>query len=115
MSLWADYIREFRGEAYMTFLEYPNCFVAYSMPEGECILIHDIYVKPEFRKAGCGKALLSDVEKIGLEAGRKYVLTEIEVGTPLTEVSIKAQLKVGFLPVAAQNGIIVMRKEITHG
>lgn len=115
MSLWADYIRELRGPEFRYFLEYSDCFAVISYPAGQwadCIIIHDMYVKPELRKQGRGKTLLEDVCQLGLKAGRKYVCAELEIATQTFEGAFKAQTAVGFMPVSANNGIIVMKKEL---
>lgn len=114
MSLWADYIKEIRGEAAHTFLEFPECFVSYSLPAWapDCIMIHDMYVVPALRKSGRGRALLSDVEEIGRKAGKKYVIAELEINTLTFQEAFAAQTSVGFRPIAAQNGIICMQKEL---
>lgn len=117
MSLWADYIRELRGPDSRVFLEYPYCFASYSLPElsPDVMIIHDMFVAPAFRKNGRGKVLLSELEEIGRKAGRKYVLSELEIQTKTFDVAFKAQVAAGFLPVAAANDIIVMRKTIEGG
>lgn len=114
MSLWAEYIRELRGPDFRQFLEYPDCFAVYSVPEGkDCIIIHDMYVRPDLRKSGRGKALLADIEDIGRKAGRTCLLAELELGTLSVQTAFRAQTAVGFQPISAYNGIIAMRKEIT--
>ena len=113
MSLWAEYIAELRGPEYRQWLEFPDCFAAYSLPEDkECIIIHDMYVKSWARKSGRGKLLLDDVCEIGRKAGKKFVVAEIELNTLTVDQALGAQLAVGFKPVAAYTGIICMRKEL---
>lgn len=113
MSLWADYVTELRGPDFRKWLEYPDGFVAYSLPEGsDCIIIHDMYVKPELRKAKRGSALLEDVCEIGRTAGRKYVVAEIELAALTALGALRAQMAAGFVPVAAGNGSICLKREI---
>ena len=116
MSLWADYIKELRGPEFRQWLEYPDGFVAYSLPAGnDCIIIHDMYVKPELRESGRGSALLIDVCEVGRRAGRKYVVAEVELATLTATTALKAQLAVGFSPVVVGNGNIFLQKEILNG
>lgn len=113
MSLWADYIAELRGPDFRKFLEYPDCFAAYSVPPDlNCIIIHDMYVKPELRETGRGTALLTDICEIGRTAGKSHVIAELELGTRTAEVAFRAQTAAGFIPRAAHNGIIHMEKEL---
>lgn len=115
MSLWSDYITELRGDR--TFLEYPDCFASYSFPAWapECIIIHDMYVKPELRRAGRGLSLLQDIEEIGRKAGCKAILAELEIATKTFPTAFAAQVSGGFVPIAAKNDTICMRKEINYG
>lgn len=119
MSLWSDYIQELRGPGFREFLEYPDCFAVYSIPKlepwNDCVIIHDMYVKPELRKQGRGSVLLDDIAEIGRKAGRSYIAAELELGTLSFESAFRSQIAAGFVPFSAQNGIIVMRKEITNG
>lgn len=112
MSLWSDYIQELRGDR--MFLEYPDCFVSYSLPAyaPECIIIHDMYVIPELRKSGRAKALLADVEAVGRKAGCAAVVCELEISTKTFPVAFASQIAVGFMPIGTRNDIIVMRKAI---
>lgn len=117
MSLWSQYIDELRGPEHRHFIEYPDCFVSYSFPDWapSCILIHDMYVIPDLRKSGRGSALLSDVCELGRKAGKVAVLAELELATRTFDQAFRAQIASGFVPIAAQNGIICLRKEITGG
>lgn len=115
MSLWADYINEIRGDR--VFIEYPDCFASYSFPDWvpTCIVIHDMYVTPDLRKSGRGTALLNDICEIGRKAGKTSVIAELEITTKTFQQAFKAQTAVGFVPIAAKNDIICMRKEIANG
>lgn len=113
MSLWADYTKELRGQGFRHWLEYPDCFIAYSFPEwGPIIFIHDMYVAPEMRRSGRGTALLNEVTEIGRKAGKRYAVAELEINTLTFEQAFNAQIASGFIPTAAQPGIICMRKVI---
>lgn len=117
MSLWADYITELRGPDFRSFLEYPDCFASYSLPAHipHALIVHDIFVRPELRRGGRGLALLRDLEAVGRKAGRTLILAELELGTRTFDVALRAQLAAGFSPISADNGIIVMQKEIANG
>lgn len=116
MSLWAQYITELRGPV-RHWLEYPDCFVSYSFPDWlpDCLIIHDMFVLPELRKSGRGKALLDDVFEAGRKAGKRYVVAELELGTLTFDMAFRAQTAVGFVPVGAKNDILCMKKEIPNG
>jgi GNAT superfamily N-acetyltransferase len=113
MSLWSEYIAELRGPDFRKWLEDEDGFVAYSLPiDGECIIVHDMYVKPEVRKMGIGKEYLKKICEIGKEAGRKFVISEVELATGVTASSMAAQLAVGFVPVKTSPDTIYLRKVI---
>ncbi len=114
MSLWADYVKELRGEHAPQFIEFDWGFISYTFPEkhANCINIEDIYVIPSERKSGKGTELLDMVRAIGLKAGKKYVTCQLELHTKVYQVSLKAQMAAGFIPIAAENGKIYSMREV---
>uniref|UniRef100_A0A3P8V1W8 Spermidine/spermine N1-acetyltransferase family member 2a, tandem duplicate 1 n=1 Tax=Cynoglossus semilaevis TaxID=244447 RepID=A0A3P8V1W8_CYNSE len=48
---------------------YALYFFSYSSWKGRCVYLEDLYVMPEFRGKGIGKALMSKVAQLGLEVG----------------------------------------------
>lgn len=113
MSLWAEYINELRGGK-VSFIEQEHGFISWSFPEWahNCIMINDIYVRPDARMQGVGKLLLEQVCEIGRKAGRLYVTSELHLDTCIYAESMRAQIAVGFVPVAAENGRIFMRRSL---
>ncbi|CAL8377746.1 unnamed protein product [Boreogadus saida] len=48
---------------------YALYFLSYSSWKGRCVYMEDLYVMPEFRGKGIGKALMSKVAQLGMAAG----------------------------------------------
>ena len=113
MSLWSDYLKELRGEDAHQFIELPWGFVSYSFPQWAptCIQIEDMYVVPEERKLGRGNELLGMVQAIGLKAGKLFVTAQLELNTLTFENAMRVQLAAGFIPIAAENGKIYLRRD----
>lgn len=107
-SHWAAYNEELGGPI---FLEKPWGFCSYAMIEGG-IWIKDIYIVPEERRKGRGKDLIREIEDIARAAGKTFLIAEAQMNSPVRLDSIKAQIAVGFVPGAADNGVLYSRKEI---
>lgn len=110
-SLWLQYVEELmdrRG------IEYDWGFVHYSYPAWaqDCIMIDDLFVAPEHRKSGKGKILFDGVSEIGRLAGKKWLIAHLELGTRKYVDSWAAQLAVGLLPISAEQGKILVRKQL---
>lgn len=112
-SLWAQYCTELLGGA-RTFLETEWGFISYSFPQAvpNAVMIHDMYVIPEERRAGRGRELFDRVCWIGKEAGKTAVLAEAELSSKVFMESFRAQLAVGLVPIAADRDKILTRKEL---
>lgn len=111
-SLWARYVDELLGGS-KQFIECEWGFVSYSFPTWiDAIQIEDMYIVPECRKQGRGAELFAKVCALGREAGRKYVIAQLEMTSRVVTESMRAHLAVGLVPVAAENGKILMRKEL---
>lgn len=110
-SLFADYISELTGGVRRA-IEREYGFVHYQFPAWaqDCILIDDIYVKPEVRKAGWGRKLFEEIEELGRKAGKKAVIAQLDLTSEKRHESWAAHLAVGLVPITAEGGKILMRK-----
>lgn len=114
-SLWAQYVEELLG-GQRKFIECEWGFASYSFPimhPPTSIMIHDMFILPEYRKQGRGGDLFNKVCEIGKENGKTNVLAEVELASEVALESLKAQLAVGLVPIAAENGKILTRKVLT--
>lgn len=113
MSLWAEYIKELRGNK-ISFIEYEWGFISYEFPiwAQDSILASDLYVKPEFRRSGYGSKLMEEVMAIGRLAGKHYFIGNVELGTAITAESMRAHIGAGLVPMSATNDRILMRRPL---
>lgn len=108
MSLWSEYVAERDGSEV---IEKDFGFIQYRM-QGEACVIDEIYVKPEFRMQGRGLELFEQVCGRARLSGKKAVLSELYVTRMNATEALKAQLAAGFIPIAAEAGIIVLKYEL---
>jgi GNAT superfamily N-acetyltransferase len=112
-SLWAQYITEVR-QGNVKFIEYEWGFISYEFPvwAQDAILALDLYVIPEGRRAGRGSQLMEEVMGIGRLAGKKWFLGHVEIGTGVTNESMRAHIGAGMIPIGANNDKILMRRPL---
>lgn len=108
MSLWADYHKETEGHEV---IENEYGFVRYSISAPNCF-IHDLYVSPAHRRHNHGSFLAKKVTKLALEAGCTRLWSQVGLGSFTANEALKANLAYGFIVREAQNGFIIMSKEI---
>ncbi|XP_010904244.1 diamine acetyltransferase 2 isoform X2 [Esox lucius] len=65
----AEVPEEHRSKEGHTKVGYALYFYSYSSWKGRAVYMEDLYVMPEFRGKGIGKALMSKVAQLGLAAG----------------------------------------------
>lgn len=114
MSLWSDYHKETEGHEV---IETEYGFVRYSITAPLC-WIHDLYVCPEHRRHNHGSFLAKKVTALAIEAGCTHLWSQVGLGSRTANDALKANLSFGFLVQGAQNGFIIMSKDITgdqHG
>lgn len=108
-------------EQYKLYLEetYPgqSCYIdsqgrgwaSYKIDGEECYINH-CYLAPDYRGKTMMSELCSNIEKIALESGCKYMTGTVEIGTGVPERSVKMMLNDGYSIHSANNNIIVMIK-----
>jgi GNAT superfamily N-acetyltransferase len=107
-SLWARYHEETEGHQV---IETDKAFVRYHISPPLC-LIHDIYVAPEVRSHGHGKAIMSRVTQEAREKGCTHLWSQVGLGMLCANESLKANLGYGFVVQRAENGFIIMTKDL---
>lgn len=110
-SLYAQYIREVTTDH---IIETEEGFVTYRyLNENKSVYIIDIFTLPKARKQGTA-ANLRDL--VIVNAKRKYdcreLLGTVCLSNPGSTISLMIQLEYGMQLVSAQNGAIVLRKDI---
>lgn len=108
MSLWADYISEREGNSV---IEEDFGFIEFRLSPPVC-LIHSLYVRPGDRRSGVGAALADRVAELAKEAGCTLLWSQVVTTTLNATESLKAVLAYGFKVQDAQNGVIVLTKDI---
>lgn len=107
-SLWARYYEEFNGTQ---MIETEWGFIAFNfLPEA--VFVSEIFIVPEMRAGGLGLRLLEEVAEIGRKSGKTHILANVLLGTNVCAEALKTQLNVGFVPIAAESGKILLRREI---
>lgn len=107
--MYVDYWRE-KDTATVIEKDYGFAVVVPDSPE--VLYLKEIYIKPEFRKSGKGRELLTEVESIAKEAGMTHVLGSVCTGISGDTDSLKAQLACGFRLLKSDNYMIFLIKEI---
>jgi ribosomal protein S18 acetylase RimI-like enzyme len=108
MSLWADYHKETEGHSVH---ETERGFIRYSCEPPNCY-IHDLYVRPECRRSGHGTELADVVAERARESGCTYLWSRVGLGSATAQEALKANLAYGFMVREAQNGFMIMSKDI---
>ena len=114
MSLWSDYILEREGNAV---IEEGWGFIEFRISPPVC-QIHSLYVRPVDRLSGRGSELADRVVEIARREGCTLLWAQVVTTTLNATESLKAILGYGFTVQEAQNGVIVLTKDITgdeHG
>uniref|UniRef100_A0A672J452 Diamine acetyltransferase 2-like n=1 Tax=Salarias fasciatus TaxID=181472 RepID=A0A672J452_SALFA len=91
-----------------TKIGYALYYFAYSSSKGRTVHMEDLYVMPEFRGKGIGKALMSKVAQLGMAAGCKQ-LDFIVKDTNTSAIDFYA--RTGCFDVTEHHGYHLMRCE----
>lgn len=108
MSLWAEYVKETLGREV---IETDYGFASYHVRGDDCYL-EDLYVVPEFRRAGGATRLGELVREKAIKAGCKSLTTTVNCTFKDPSTSLKACLSYGFQIHQTGQNFIVLRKEI---
>jgi ribosomal protein S18 acetylase RimI-like enzyme len=106
--MYADYIREREGKEV---LETDKGFAVYSF-EGPYCYIQDIYVKPDFRRSRAAWEMGETISSLAKAKGCKYLSGTVYAGTNGATESLVGQLAYGFKLHSAENGKILLYKEL---
>ena len=107
-TLYAKYMKE-RQNAEI--LENENGFIVYGIGGEECFLM-EIYIEPSSRGGPTLKRLMDTLSDIAMECGCKSISATIHVVDPHATKTIASAIKIGFEIKVAQNGIIIIAKNL---
>lgn len=108
MSLWAEYVKEREGHEV---IEEPWGFLRYHIAP-PLLCIDDLYIQPEYRRGERGSELADRVTRIARESKCTHLWAQVWPHTLNATDSLKAVLAYGFQVTGAQNGAIILLKEI---
>jgi len=110
-SLWAHYKTEMHG---LTVIEEPWGFCAFCEAP-DSIFIDEFYVIPEHRKSGLGRELLGRIKMFAHKSGKKLLSSTVTLNSNTANLSLLAQLSVGFRVVRAENNALLLHLSLEDG
>lgn len=110
-NLFADYLKERLGQE---IIENEHGFIIYKINGNECFLA-EMYIKPESRRSGHGKSLLTELKVIGLDAGCEYITATIHQVDKNAHFTMAGAISCGFKIHNAHNNVITIILNINGG
>lgn len=107
-TLYAKYIKERCGREVF---ENEHGFITYQIKGEECFLA-DMCIEPSKRGSRIFKDMIDHLTRIAKGSGCKVVTATIYMADAGKEHSISSALKVGFKILRAENGVILLGKEV---
>lgn len=104
---WDEYLKRYELDCHKTYYG----FVTYKM-QGDCGIIYDMYVKPEFRKHTYAWLLHDYVLKLAKSNGKRCFMTFSDFKGKNHMAGIKAMKVAGFIPAFKTNEEFVFIKGI---
>lgn len=109
MSLYLEYLTERTSDS---IIETALGFVTYRYLNETQVYIVDIYVRPEFRKAGVCSALADQVVKEAKVKGRAELIGTVQPSAKNSTASLKVLLGYGMILQSASQDCIIFKKDI---
>ena len=107
-TLYAKYIKERCGRHA---LENDHGFLTYQFNGEECFLA-DMYIDPSKRGTRLFKEMIDQLVVLAKDHGSKIVTATIYMADQGKEHTLASSLKVGFKILRAENGVILLGKEV---
>lgn len=108
--MYKEYLKE-RENAEL--VEFPHGFIVLKiLPDS--IYLQDIYVKPEFRKLGVGREMLTHVEQVAVAAGKKSILGSCSPAANGATGSMKSMFACGFELLSCEKDMIYLTKDLSQ-
>lgn len=108
MSLWADYHRETEN---LETIEDADGFICFSYAP-PFVQVHDLYVRPERRRTKHAWSLADRASARAKELGAQALWSKVWTGSKTADGALKANLAYGFKVIGAENGYIIMTKDL---
>lgn len=108
-SLYAEYVTERTKDLV---LETINGFVLYRYLNDCQVYIVDVYVKPEFRKAGIASEMVGEIAAEAKAVGCTEMIVTVVPSTHGSTTSLKVVLAYGFQLLSATQDLIIFKKEL---
>lgn len=108
MSLFADYKAEREGKLV---IETDKAFAIYSIVKDSCY-IEDIYVSPEFRKAGVAKQMADFISDIAKQKNCKYLFGSVAPSGKGSQESLKILLAYGMRLHSSMSDMVFFVKDL---
>lgn len=112
MSHWADYIKEREN---CDTIENEYGFITYALTPGQQCFIRDFFVTHEHRNKGYGKELWGELFVLALKHDCQRFVAQVDARAGRASHSLSVILAHGFKIVAAQNELITLVQEVSHG
>lgn len=110
MSLYAKYLTERTNDR---ILEINHGFATYRiLPEQKAVYIVDIFVDPDFRKAGTASQMADEIAKIAKKEGCIKMLGSVVPSMKNSTASLKVLLAYGMTLQSSASDFIIFEKEI---
>jgi GNAT superfamily N-acetyltransferase len=106
--MWFEYLSERLG---YSVIEKQHGFIVYQIVGDDCF-IHDLYVKPDYRRINLGSELADEVQRLAKESGCKRIWGQIVVGSGGDSEAMIAHLKWGLRLDSVRDNSIFTVKEI---
>jgi GNAT superfamily N-acetyltransferase len=104
--IYFEYIKEKLGRE-VVLDSSQNGFIVYTLIDGT-LFIHDIYVRPEFRRQGVAKEMCDKVASLALDRGAKRIIAQCAVRSNGCNDSLMFCLHQGMQIVEANNDWIYL-------
>lgn len=110
MSLYAKYLTERTNDK---ILETGHGFATYRMiPDQKAVYIVDIYVDPDFRKAGTASQIADEIAKTAKKEGFTKMLGSVVPSMKGSTDSVRVLLAYGMKLQSSTNDFIIFEKEL---
>jgi predicted GNAT family acetyltransferase len=107
-TLYYQYIREREGS---DVIECPDGFLIYCENE-KSLFIKDTFVKPEARKSGAARYLVTALEDVAKEKQKEWIFAHVQMNDPGRHDTLIAAFRIGFELVDANGAFLVIAKRV---
>lgn len=110
-TLFAKYLKE-RSEVFI--LENEFGFVTYKFADQKC-WIYDMYIDTSKQAQGFGRNLIEKLTEKAIAADCALIAANVHLWDKRAAQTLSASFKVGFVPEAAQAGVVTIHLKLKEG